>query len=136
MVRPRWLSMRAAPAIALRLVIDAIPCLILRAKPDGPFDFINQRWLEFAGFKAEEVQGWGWRAALHPEDAGRVLRQWRAGLAGGEPFRFFDLLEGHFTDAPRESHSCMKIGHDFRANGQVALGRPILQDASPGCPGV
>jgi PAS domain S-box-containing protein len=58
----------------LRLVIDTIPCLILRAKPDGAFDFINQRWLEFTGLKLEEVQGWGWRAALHPEDAGRVVR--------------------------------------------------------------
>jgi PAS domain S-box-containing protein len=70
----------------LRLVIDTIPCLILRAKPDGAFDFINRRWLEFTGLKLEEVQGWGWRAALHPEDAGRVARDWRAALADGEPF--------------------------------------------------
>ncbi|RSL18416.1 PAS domain S-box-containing protein [Edaphobacter aggregans] len=70
----------------LRLVIDTIPCLILRAKPDGAFDFINQRWLEFTGLTLEEVQGWGWRAALHPEDAGRVVRDWRAALAEGEPF--------------------------------------------------
>ncbi len=70
----------------LRLVIDAIPCLILRATPDGAFDFINQRWLEFTGFKIEEVQGWGWRAALHPEDVGRVMKAWREGLAAGEPF--------------------------------------------------
>jgi PAS domain S-box-containing protein len=70
----------------LRLVIDTIPCLILRAKPDGAFDFINQRWLEFTGLKLEEVQGRGWRAALHPEDAGRVVRDWRAALADGEPF--------------------------------------------------
>jgi PAS domain S-box-containing protein len=70
----------------LRLVIDTIPCLILRAKPDGAFDFINRRWLEFTGLKPEEVQGWGWRTALHPEDAGRVVRDWRAALAEGEPF--------------------------------------------------
>jgi PAS domain S-box-containing protein len=70
----------------LRLVIDAIPCLILRAAPDGALDFINQRWLEFTGLKLEEVQGWGWRAALHSEDAVRVMRAWRAGLAAGEPF--------------------------------------------------
>ena len=43
----------------LRLVIDTIPCLILRAKPDGAFDFINQRWLEFTGRKLEEVPAWG-----------------------------------------------------------------------------
>jgi formate hydrogenlyase transcriptional activator len=70
----------------LRLVIDAIPCLILRAAPDGAFDFINQRWLEFTGFKIEEVQGWGWGAALHPEDTGRVMKAWREGIATIEPF--------------------------------------------------
>ena len=71
----------------LRLVIDTIPCLILRAKPDGAFDFINQHWLEFTGLTLEEVQGWGWRAALHPEDAGRVIRDWRTALAEGRPSR-------------------------------------------------
>ena len=70
----------------LRLVIDTIPCLIFRAKPDGAFDFINRRWLEFTGRKLEEIQGWGWRAALHPEEAGRVVRDWRAALVKGEPF--------------------------------------------------
>jgi formate hydrogenlyase transcriptional activator len=70
----------------LRLVIDTIPCLILRAKPDGSFDFINQRWLEFTGFKVEEVQGQGWCVALHPEDVRRVVTSWHAGLAAGEPF--------------------------------------------------
>ena len=70
----------------LRLAIDTIPCLIFRAKPDGAFDFVNRRWLEFTGLKLEEVQGWGWRAALHSEDSGRVVRDWRAALAEGEPF--------------------------------------------------
>ncbi|HEV2990736.1 MAG TPA: PAS domain-containing protein, partial [Candidatus Angelobacter sp.] len=70
----------------LQLVIDIIPCLIFRARPDGSFDYINQRWLDFTGFKLQDVQGWGWRAALHPEDVGEVMRRWRSGLATGEPF--------------------------------------------------
>jgi PAS domain S-box-containing protein len=70
----------------LRLVIDTIPCLIISAEPDGSFDVVNRWWLEFTGFKLEEIQGWGWRAALHPGDAGRVVKEWRAGLASGEPF--------------------------------------------------
>src|SRR5579862_3921645 len=70
----------------LRLVINTIPCLILRATPDGAFDFINQQWLEFTGLKMDEVKGLGWRTALHPEDVRRVIATWRAGLAAGEPF--------------------------------------------------
>jgi formate hydrogenlyase transcriptional activator len=70
----------------LRLVIDTIPCLILSARPDGSFDFINQRWLQFTGLKLEEVQDWRWCSAIHPEDVGRVVARWREGLARGEPF--------------------------------------------------
>jgi PAS domain-containing protein len=31
-------------------------------------EFVNQRWREYAGLSAEESQGWGWQAAIHPED--------------------------------------------------------------------
>jgi PAS domain S-box-containing protein len=70
----------------LRHVIDTIPCLIISAEPDGSFDVVNRWWLELTGFKLEDMRGWGWRAALHAEDAGRVVKEWRAGLASGEPF--------------------------------------------------
>ena len=70
----------------LRLVINTIPCLILRATPDGSFDFINQQWLEFTGLKMEDVKGQGWCSTLHPEDVRRVMKKWRAGLAAGEAF--------------------------------------------------
>ena len=52
----------------LRLVIDTIPALALTAQPDGSVNFINRRWLEFTGLKMEELRGWGWRAAIHPEE--------------------------------------------------------------------
>src|SRR5258708_7501349 len=26
----------------------------------GPWEFVNQRWREYAGLSAEESQGWGW----------------------------------------------------------------------------
>jgi len=78
------------PAISvedrLRLVINTIPCLILRAMPDGGFDFINQHWLEFTGLKMEEVKGQGWHSTLHPEDVEKAMCIWHAGLAGGKPF--------------------------------------------------
>jgi len=70
----------------LRLVIDAIPALVLSARPDGSVDFINQRWLEYTGLKSEELQGWGWRSVLHPEDVETFVAELRAALAAGEPF--------------------------------------------------
>jgi PAS domain S-box-containing protein len=69
----------------LRLVIDTIPALAWSALPDGSHDFLNQRWLEYTGLSLEEGLGRGWQAAIHPEDRARLVDEWRAALAAGEP---------------------------------------------------
>src|SRR3984885_1038392 len=128
----------------LRLVIDVIPCLILRARPDGSFDFINQRWLEFTGLKLEEVQGWGWRAALHPEDAGRVVREWRAGLAAGQPFesearirrvdgeyRWFLIRNVPLRDGHGSIVQWYGTGHDIEELKQGEDGLRLVIDTTP-----
>src|SRR5882762_10956976 len=52
----------------LRRAIDVIPQLVWSAFPDGAVEFCNQPWLEYTGLTAEQAQGWGWKAAIHPED--------------------------------------------------------------------
>ena len=69
----------------LRLVLDTTPALILSARPDGYIDYLNQRWLEYVGLSLEQVQGWAWTTAIHPEDVEEVVAKWRATLANGEP---------------------------------------------------
>ena len=70
----------------LRLVIDTTPALLLSALPDGFIDFFNRRWLEYVGLPLEDVQGWGWTAAIHPEDVTGVVDKWRTAIGTGEPF--------------------------------------------------
>jgi PAS domain S-box-containing protein len=128
----------------LRLVIDTIPCLIMSAKPDGPFDFVNRWWLEFTGFKLEEVQGWGWRAALHSEDAGRVVKEWRAGVGSGEPFetearvrrvdgeyRWFLLRNVPLRDEERRIVQWYGTGHDTEDLKQAANRLLLAIDTTP-----
>ncbi|MBV8842377.1 MAG: PAS domain-containing protein, partial [Bryobacterales bacterium] len=69
----------------LRDVIDTIPAYAWSAGQDGAIDFINERWLEFSGFSAEEALGWGWETSIHPEDRQRFLAAWRAAVASGQP---------------------------------------------------
>ncbi|PWU05987.1 MAG: hypothetical protein C5B51_13255, partial [Terriglobia bacterium] len=69
----------------LRDVIETIPAYVWSALPDGFVDFVNRRWLEFSGFSLDQAKGWGWADAVHPEDRGRLLGSWRAGLAAGKP---------------------------------------------------
>jgi len=70
----------------IRLVVDTTPALIHTGRPDGYLDYFNQRWLEYLGLSLEDVCGWRWTNAIHPEDVEGILRKWRAALATGEPF--------------------------------------------------
>ena len=67
-----------------RLAIDTIPGYVWSALPDGSVDFINRRWLEFSGVSLGEGLGWGWEAAVHPDDAARFMDEWRAAVVSGE----------------------------------------------------
>jgi PAS domain S-box-containing protein len=69
-----------------RVVVDSVPAFIHTARPDGHLDYFNQGWLEYVGLPLEELQGWNWTAAIHPDDLEEILRKWRASLATGEPF--------------------------------------------------
>ena len=66
-----------------RLAVDTIPGLVWSALPDGQVDFLNQRWREYTGMSLEEAGGWGWQAAVHPQDLPRLLVIWRGLVASG-----------------------------------------------------
>ena len=70
----------------LRLVIDSTPALIHTARPDGYLDFFNETWLRYVGLPLEDLEGWKWTSAIHPEDVEGIVNKWRASLASGEPF--------------------------------------------------
>ena len=68
----------------LRQVIDTIPTMAWCNLADGPNEFLNKRWHEYTGLSPEESRGWGWQAAFHPEDIGRLMEKWQEQLASGE----------------------------------------------------
>src|SRR5574341_1205101 len=73
------------PDAELRLAVDTIPVLVWSALPDGHIDFLNQCGCEYTGLTLEQASGWGWRAAIHPEDLPGLERHWRAVLGSGRP---------------------------------------------------
>lgn len=68
----------------LHLIINTIPTLAWSALPDGSVDFSNQHYLDYTGISKEYAQGWGWTAAIHPDDLSRLIDYWRSILASGE----------------------------------------------------
>ena len=69
----------------LELTVDSAPALIHTGRPDGYLDFFNRTWLTYVGRSQEDLQGWTWTSAIHPDDLEDMLRAWRAALATGEP---------------------------------------------------
>ena len=69
----------------LKLIVDTIPALAWSARPDGSAEFFNQLYLHFIGMSAEQASGWGWTAAVHPEDMNGLTTTWQRILASEAP---------------------------------------------------
>src|SRR6266480_6356471 len=69
----------------IRLVIDTIPTMAWSLRPDGVLDFINQRWLDYAGLSFEEAIEDPMRI-VHPDDHSRVMEKWLKEMAAGESY--------------------------------------------------
>ena len=66
-------------------IIDTIPALAWSTGPDGSADFFNQHYLNFVGLSSEQASGWGWTAAVHPDDLDGLAATWQRLLASGAP---------------------------------------------------
>lgn len=69
----------------LKLIIDTIPAMVWSRRPDGGVEFFNQHYLDFTGLSAEQASGWGWRAAVHPDDLNELATTWRRLVASETP---------------------------------------------------
>jgi two-component system sensor histidine kinase/response regulator len=77
----------------VRLIIDTIPAMAWSSDPDGTVDYLNQRWLDYAGLSLEQyVQDP--MGPIHPEDVSRVIEKWLVSMAAAEPYEDEMRLQG------------------------------------------
>ncbi len=62
----------------LRAVSDRSPVGIYRADARGHCTYVNARWCELTGMRADEAMGMGWLRAIHPQDRARIGREWES----------------------------------------------------------
>jgi formate hydrogenlyase transcriptional activator len=132
--------------------INSIPTLAWAAATDGTAESFNQRWLDYTGLPVEEARGWGWKAAIHPDDLLRLLDAFQRARESGQPFEFEGRLrrfDGEFRrflmrgDPVRDESGCVLRWYgtntDFedRARAEDALrlsaeGLRLIVDTIPG----
>ena len=60
----------------LRALTAHTPYGIFRSNAEGACEYVNARWCELSGLSFGDALGEGWKRALHPDDAERVLAEW------------------------------------------------------------
>ena len=80
-----------------RVLANSMPQIVWMARPDGTFDYFNERWFEYTGFSEAASTGtWPCEGVLHPDDSARVREAWLLSLRTGEPFYMESRLRrGH-----------------------------------------
>jgi PAS domain S-box-containing protein len=61
-------------------LVHASPVGIFHTDAQGECIYVNERWCEIAGLKAEEAYGAGWARGLHPKDRERIATEWYAAV--------------------------------------------------------
>jgi PAS domain S-box-containing protein len=64
-----------------RSLVEATAKIIWNTTPEGELVTEQPGWSAFTGQRFEEYQGWGWIAAVHPEDRHHTAQAWLNALA-------------------------------------------------------
>src|SRR6201995_1796171 len=83
-----------------RTLANSIPQLAWMADAKGSIFWYNQRWYDFTGSSSEDMQGWGWRMAQHPDHVERVIANLEHSWKTGE------LWEDTFPLLSKEGRYC------------------------------
>lgn len=83
-----------------RYLAEAIPQLVWTTDAQGKCDFVNNNWLNYTGMKSEQTLGFGWMAALHPDDIEITRKLWGESVKTGQLFE----IEYRFKRADDNSY--------------------------------
>ena len=84
----------------LRFLADSMAQLIWITRPDGYYEYFNQRWYDYTGTREKKTGSEGWSALFHPADRARARKAWRQSLKTGEPYE----IEYRLWHAPSQQY--------------------------------
>jgi PAS domain S-box-containing protein len=64
-----------------RSLVEVTTAIVWNTPASGEFDVEQPRWSDFTGQTFEQLKGWGWLDAVHPDDRPHTARVWSAAVA-------------------------------------------------------
>ena len=77
------------------ILSEAVPQLVWTAGPEGYWDHVNARWIEYTGTPVSVQLGLGWLRRVYPDEREAVLQRWKSAVATGEDFRLDFRIRRH-----------------------------------------
>ncbi|MEY3677886.1 MAG: hypothetical protein RI924_27 [Bacteroidota bacterium] len=66
---------------------DLIPTMIWKVNNEGSATYVNKTWVDFTGMSFENSLGFGWGAAVHPEDRDQEFKVFMSAFEKRTPFQ-------------------------------------------------
>ncbi|WP_175577826.1 PAS domain-containing protein [Mongoliimonas terrestris] len=76
-------------------LVAATDAVVWSAAADGGFDRPQPRWMAFTGQDEHAAAGWGWLAAIHPEDRSTTAQDWSRALVSRALYQTSHRLRRH-----------------------------------------
>ncbi|GHO47551.1 PAS domain-containing sensor histidine kinase [Ktedonospora formicarum] len=77
-----------------RVLAETVPQMVWTKRPDGHFEYTNQRWCDYTGLTLEQIQSdqWAYLPVLHPDDRDGNRAHWQHALETGTMFEYEQRL--------------------------------------------
>ena len=71
----------------LTTLANAIPQMAWMVEPSGYIFWYNERWYDYTGTTLEQMRGWGWQAAMHPNYVDGITERLNRAFETEEPWQ-------------------------------------------------
>src|SRR5215831_4685593 len=78
-----------------RSLVEAITAIVWNTPASGEFESEQPGWSAFTGQTFDQLKGWGWLDAVHPDDRPLTSRAWSAAVAGRSLYQVEHRLRRH-----------------------------------------
>jgi PAS domain S-box-containing protein len=78
----------------LDAIVHTAPDIIFSRQPDGPRDYLSDRFYEYTGAAPGSAIGYGWMEYVHPDDQGSSQQRWLHCVETGENYEVEYRLRG------------------------------------------